>query len=325
MIRPTSPTALSALRAPVARPFLAPALLGALVVLLAAGAASGQEGGIETFAGETLFDQGARASASVIYKREASVYRGDRRVHDPQDREFEELRVVLGADYGVLPELTVSVLAPIVARSLRRRTGQGREHLRGFGPGDMAALAKVRIYKTDWHRSSFNLAAIVGLELPTGRTDEELRGERLPSKVQPGAGAWNPFVAVGATLDIDRVRFDGLCFYKRNNEGTQDFKAGDFLSLEVDAAYRFLVTDYPGPTASAKLGLQWRHTDGARRRGRRLPDSGSDLLVLRTGVGVHPIPRMDLSLSADVPLYRHVEGEQLVRDVRVALSFGVRF
>jgi len=79
--------------------------------------------------------------------------------------------------------------------------------------------------------------------------------------MQPGSGAWNPFAAVSATLDIARLRFDARAFYKRHGEGAQDLQPGDFVSLEVDAAYHFLHTRYPGPTASAKLGLQWRRQD----------------------------------------------------------------
>ena len=72
--------------------------------------------------------------------------------------------------------------------------------------------------------------------------------------------------------------------------------------LEVAAAYRFLHRKYPGPSASARIGLQWRHDGRSELDGLSLSDSGSDELRLRPGLGWHPKPNIDISLSVDIPL-----------------------
>ena len=69
-----------------------------------------QTGGIEVFAGETLFRRGWRISETYLYRREGTLYRGSNSVSDPQDRLFQEHRVVTGVDYGLLADLTVSGL-----------------------------------------------------------------------------------------------------------------------------------------------------------------------------------------------------------------------
>jgi hypothetical protein len=287
--------------------------------------ARAQEGGIEVFAAETLFARGWRVSESYLYKRAGSFYRGSHAANDPKDRVLEEHRAVTGIDYGFFPGLTVSALIPVVYKRQKQRLTGSPRTLESFGAGDIAVLGKYRYFKRDWQRSAIHLAVITGLEVPSGDTGEDENGVRLPPNLQPGSGSWDPITALAANLELNRWRFDALALAKWNTEGAQDFEEGDFFALELDSAYRFWHTKYPGPTASAKLGIQWRHEESDRMDSRRLADSGLDELVLRAGLTFHPIPRMDLTLSADVPFYRDVKGEQLVREVRTFFGFGIRF
>ena len=132
-------------------------------------------------------------------------------------------------------------------------------------------------------------------------------------------------MAVSANLNRGRARFDAVAFYKLNTEGSQDFEKGDFVSLEVDAAYRFLHTKYPGPTASAKLGLQWRHDGRDTTSGDKLSNTGTTALLARTGITWHPTPASDVSLSVDLPIHQRVNGKQLGLDNRVFVAVGIRF
>ena len=96
--------------------------------------------------------------------------------------------------------------------------------------------------------------------------------------------------------------------------------SGDFLVAQGSIGYRFLYEDYPGPSAQARLGLQYRH----RRRseqgvghdplGLEFANSGSDELLLQVGVGYHPKPNLDISLGLDLPIYENYNGTQLARD-----------
>lgn len=284
-----------------------------------------QEGGIEVFAAETLFDQGLRLSLSHLYKRKGNRYRGTDHVSDPSDELVEEHRAVASIDYGFLPSLTASLLLPVVYLEKRERGPTSTTRTRASGLGDAALITKYRFYKQDWTRGTFGAAAIVGLEMPTGETDARDNGMRLDPSLQPGSGSWDPFGALAVHCDLDLFRFDGLVLYKGNTEGAQRFTDGDFFTAELNAAYRFLHKKYPGPTASVRLGVQFRHEEHAEQRGHSVPNTGSDVIVLRIGLGTHPIPRLDLSVSVDVPVWRNVRGEQLVLDVRTFFGLGVRF
>lgn len=290
------------------------------VATLNAGA-SAQEGGIEVFAAGTLFSSGLRASVSTIHKRKGTLFQGTHEVSDPLNSVFEETRIVTAIDYGLRPDLTVSLLMPFVYKSLDTNAGD----FNSFGLGDMAVLGKYRAYKTDWERGTFQVATIAGLEVPTGVTDATESGVRLSPGLQPGLGSWNPFFGLSANLNLNRFRFDWQAFYKVNTEGAQNFEKGDFLALEMDVAYRFLHTQYPGPTASARIGLQWRHEDQDDLNGVTAASSGSRELLLRPGLAWHPAPNIDISFAVDVPVYQDYDGTQLGLDYRTFLAFGIRF
>jgi hypothetical protein len=161
------------------------------------------------------------------------------------------------------------------------------------------------------------------MELPTGSTkdNEQDRGVRLA----PGAGSVNPFLSLGGTYSVGRARYDARTFYKVNLKGAQDYDPGEFLALGVSAAYRFLHEKYPGPSASAKLGLQWNHVGSDNQGGTSIANSGGEELLGRLGFGWHPVPQIDITFSIDVPLYQDLDGQQLGLDLRSFLAVGLRF
>lgn len=280
-----------------------------------------QEGGIEVFAGETLFESGFRVSLTELYKPKRDLFRGSSETNDSLNRSFEEFRTVLGIDYGIDRNATLSVLVPTVHREMR----SGGASSTATGLGDMALLGKYRLFHDQGVASEFNWAAIGGLELPTGATDAREGGMRLPTSVQVGKGSWNPFLATSVTAGLGRARFDGTVFYKFNTEGAQQLDEGEFFSGSLSAAYRFIHYKYPGPTVGGRIGLQWRHEGRAKRSGMRVTDSGADELLLTPGLSIHPVPRMDLNIGARIPLYQDYNGTQLGRDTEFFLAVGLRF
>lgn len=292
-----------------------------LGLLCSASSVAAQEGGIEIFAGETLFKEGWRISATEIYKPKDSLFAGSREIANTTDRELLEYRTVIGVDYGIAREATVSVLLPFVHKSLSTSS----QRVSATGLGDVAVLGKYRFVYDEWKAGGFSWSVVGGLELPTGATDEVQGGVRLDPSMQVGSGAWNPFLATSATLGVDRARFDANVFYKLNTEGAQQTEVGDFFSVDVSAAYRFLHYKYPGPTFGARLGLQWRHDARGEQNGMTVPDSGADELLLRPALSIHPIPRMDLNIGTRIPLYQHYNGQQLGRGVEWFLAVGFRF
>lgn len=292
-----------------------------LLVLAASLPAIAQDGGIEIFAGETIFAEGTRVSLTHIVKTKEGLLSGASEVSDPFNQRFTERRTVFGINHGIARDWSLSVLVPIVERELDSSTGD----LTGSGPGDVSLILKNRFHIKDWTRSAWHSAWIAGIEIPTGETDAKDGGARLAPSLQPGSGSLDAFVGLASTLDLDLWRYDAVALYKQNSEGSQDFEEGDRLTLSLSGKYRFLHEKYPGPSASTTLGLKWSHSGRSEDAGVDSPNSGGEELLLKFGLGYHPRPDIDLGLSLDLPLYEDLNGTQLGLDNRIQLSFGLRF
>lgn len=304
------------------------AKLSLVALVLAAVATPGfaQEGGVGVFTGPTLPEGIGRVSLSYRYDRRAHLRRHAKEVDDLLDRRLNKHLMVVGFDYGLLPELTVTALLPVAHNTLRGRDATGVKRSRSaYGLGDAVVLAKYRVFKTDWSQSAFNLSVVAGLETPTGESRERENGVLLPGSVQVGKGSWNGFAAVAATLSIARIRFDGRVVGKHNTKGRGDVDAGDEASAQLTVKYRYWHEKYPGPSASATIGARFTYQGRTKVNGRSQPNSGHQLVFLTPALGFHPIPRLDLNLGADVPIYQRYHGQQLGRDLRLNVAFGVRF
>jgi hypothetical protein len=296
-------------------------LFVALVALLLAPAAAAQSGGIETFAGETLFAEGTRVSLTSLVERKDTLRSGTSSVRDPLNRSFTERREVLGVDHGLSRNLTFTLLVPRVSRRLSSTAG----NLRGEGLGDVAVMTKWRFMHHTQELGATHVSLVTGVETPTGETREHDGGVRLPPGLQPGSGSWDPFAAVVATASRGLWRYDASIFHKLNRTGDQRFDEGDLTVLDAAVAYRFLHERYPGPSASGRLGLQWRHKERDDAAGRTVLASGGEELFLRSGLSWHPTPAWDVSISYDVPLRQDARATQLTTDSRLKLAVGLRF
>lgn len=292
-----------------------------LVLIASAPLASAQQGAIELFAGETLFAEGWRVGWTQIESQREGLMSGTRSVSDPQNERLRDSRSVFLLDYGMNPELTLSLLVPFVSKDLRSNMGdESTSNL-----GDVAVAAKYLVHNNRWHGGAFSVSVVGGLELPSGKDDERSGGDPLPARLQSGAGATNPFLATSMTYGDGRVRYDATLFVKVPGEGAQDLEQGTFMSINASVGYRFWHEVYPGPTAKVKLGVEYRTQSHSEKKGMKEPDSGSDLVLLKTGISAHPRPDIDLSFNVEVPVIEDYNGTQLGQDPRFLLSLALRF
>ena len=297
-----------------------------LSVFFAVTTVSAQDGGIEVISGHTIFESGSRISLSHLFTSRGSLFNGSSQVGNPDDRSIEEHRAVFGFNHGVTPELSLSILLPIIQRD---STSSVAARQRSEGLGDATLLGKYRVFSEYWSKSAFHVSAIGGLELPTGATGERDGTALLDPSMQPGTGSVDAIGGLALTLSIERFRFDAQLLYKANNEGSSDYSEGDFFVLGGSFAYRFYHAQYPGPSASAKVGLSWRQENPDELSGIDRENTGLRELRLRAGLVYHPYPEIDLVALVEVPIYGNYEsavgGDQLALDVRTFFGFGFRF
>ena len=296
----------------------------ALAVLLIAASAAAQEGALDVLDGETLYDGGWLFSTGLELERQAGLLHGNNSVSDPLDRERMDRSLTLSAHYGIRHDVQVSLLAPYVQRTLTLDDPTGPDRLSSSGLGDVTAVAKWRFYRWDAPGVALNVAAIGGLDVPTGATDERDHGAMLPPDLQPGSGSWDPFIGLAATHEPGRWRFNAFVLYRHNGQGARDFSFGDEFFAEISAGNRFWLEPYPGPFMRLDVMLRYRFAGRASDGGSLVHDSGGELMTIAANLAFRPQPPLDFQLAIEVPILQDVKGFQLEQDYTVFFAFGYR-
>ncbi|MBI4613683.1 MAG: transporter [Planctomycetes bacterium] len=258
-----------------------------------------------------------------------------------------------GFSYGVLDDLTLSLHLPYVfrddireAEEVHAEAAPAHHHEEGeedeqaeeaeevfrvlslgdsAGIGDLLLRAQYRFVDfDDW---DLEIAAIVGLKMPTGRTDDRLHGgTRFEAESQPGSGSWDPQAGLAVTKRFADVAVDLSGIYTIANEGTQGAELGDHVEFNLAASYRFGFgePDHHGKRfwsvdLIAELNGEWSDKD--KKRGNRDSNSGGTALFASPGVRFNVSEHWSVFASAGVPFVQELNGHHPELDVR--LEFGV--
>ena len=295
----------------------------ALVALLAS--ATAQQGGVELFVGETLFVGGTRLSATWLHEETNGLLRSTSPATSPDGLTVDRDTVVLGAMHGLRRGTDVTLLVPVIGTQAAFCAPPNRTDTDHVDLGDVSLTVRQRVHHEVWDRGAWATSVLAGVQTPTGATDEREGGALLPANLQAGSGSWDPFASVASTLELDRLRFDANALYFSPTEGSQQFEAGDVFSATLTVGYRALMTQYPGPTVSTKVGVRYRREGRARQGGTALLGFGREELALRAGATWHPTPDLDVVMTLEVPVYQDVNELQPDVDFRLLAGIGWRF
>ncbi len=218
---------------------------------------------------ETL-GEAAHADAPPAVHHEEEVggggdHHGDADGQSPHSlKSIDSINIALA--YGLTDDLTVLARLPFVRRTDVREGLHFHEHPvlgehvnvietlgDASGVGDVTLLGQYRFLKDA--ASGFEMAALLGIKLPTGKTSETANeGERFEAEFQPGSGSWDGQFGLAATLREGPWSFDTSALYHLVTEGTQDTDLGDRLLYGVALSFRVM----GGPAAEEHV-----HSDGA--------------------------------------------------------------
>lgn len=248
------------------------------------------------------------------------AYRGQVRGHHDESYTFNRLhKLKASADFG--ERLGADLTVPYVARS------HGHVHHHGgrdiddawklHGLGDIELLGRWRFHVPE-RRSRPALSALLGVKLPTGRTNLfDAAGVEADPPVQPGSGSWD-FTLGAASLQTLTARtvtggeadlplyFSGTA--RLNRKGTKGYRRGDAFTLSGGAAYPLLRR--LSLTLQLNLRAAMEDDKGATRE--EVGKTGGTALFATPGLELRPTPRLRAYASVQLPLYQRVQGLQLV-------------
>jgi len=234
---------------------------------------------------------------------------GTTRIPDPLGREASshvwrlEGELVLGRGWSLLLSL------PVTSKARRMQLDTLTATYRATGIGDAIALLKRRLL-TGGTLSPWSITAGLGVKAPTGASDREEYGVRLPRDLQPGTGTWE-VLAWGFTT---AVLLDGLSSVALSatvrlplTADELDYRNGTEVQLLLIGSW----FDPPLPELLPALALRLRMTGRDRLGTTPFPATGGTWLDALPSLMLQLTP-FALRLQGVVPVWYRTQGIQLV-------------
>jgi hypothetical protein len=236
----------------------------------------------------------------------------------------------LNAVYRPVEPLSLSATLPWVKKSIRTvggGTSFSDSSLTGLGDAEVAARWAFWSAVNFGARRVQELAVSAGTSLPTGKKDaRDGDGALVDPHGQLGTGGWGPFAGLHYRLELGDWMGVASASYRRRTEASyfdsSKYKFGDALLWSVHGQYR------PAPWAALDLGLDGRYAvadravdpDGTVTS--KVENTGGTLLSLAPGVYLNPWGGLWVFGRAQVPIAKHLLGEQ---DVKPSFTAGVQY
>lgn len=228
----------------------------------------------------------------------------------------------LNFTWGFYRDFDLTVLVPIVTNHFQ---ATGGPTVGGTGLGDTMLLVKYRFYRRDSERGTTQASLSFGPTIPTGRTDLNGWGRRLPAGLQAGSGTTDLSLAANWTytglFNLKRLVADEDFHALIRTQGTQSTNLGSDLASRFWLSYR----PYESKNVAREwfIGpvLTWLHSQDERIAGVKQSGSGGDVLLagIATYVGVRPGMHVWVGMDWDVA---HSTGAAFM-PVRRHISFGI--
>ncbi len=235
------------------------------------------------------------------------------------EKNFNKYQMTLRA--GLWENFDARLVIPFFDKGIKRQSFNKDFSDDNSGFGDLTIFGRYRVFSQK-KKDPFNLAVGIGLEMPTGDTDAKDSNGKTPGFIQPGGGAWNPILEVGAHKVMGPHWFGSHFLYKMTTEGelgNMDFERPDVFKYNF--SYGYALSRY----FDLQLELNGEVKSKAERQGVKIGHSGGHMLFLTPGVHVKIRKGMHFGLCVPMAVYRDLNGIQPSEDYRVVAKFAVKF
>jgi len=273
------------------------ALLPAFVLLLLIPSAL-RAAGISVDAGLTPAEDRWILRAQVRY-----MSRGD----EPGGK-MQQLMFPVVLAYGVRSNVT------IVARQamIRRERSMPGNSSKDTGFGDTYAFIKYKAFRSNSRTLTFGVAPTLGLEFPTGQSGFT-------------SDTWDLRAGVYASTRTRTWSSDLNIAYARNDIFDEvEVAPGDEVSVDVAAAYQFVIDDLGEVTASPVVEFSYLRVWPDRASDGDAPNTGESVVYVSPGAKLST-PSIILEGLIRIPVRDHLVGSQPERNVQGLLGFRYLF
>ena len=255
-----------------------------------------------------------------------ALYSGSNKLND-QSRERTTQTVMLQAIYALNEKFSINALFTHVKQERSILSGDIENYTSATGLGDAVFMLQYSVIST----LKRNMVIAAGPKIPIGKfdaTDPEL-GVALSADLQPGSGSWDGIIGLSHsefhTLNPN-FTITGTLGYRISSEGERfDGDAGYRFGNEFIASLGFNESFIIGKTNLSPFAhLQYRNTLPDKIDDFEVPGTGGKWINLSPGFSLSPSNNLDINLSAEIPLFRKLEGTQLTTSYRFNVGLAIK-
>lgn len=107
------------------------------------------------------------------------------------------------------------------------------------GLGDTLLFVRYTLIKRDKANSTFRVAPLAGLFIPTGNSTLQNRNGLLPEQLQTGAGTWSPYIGLALGSAYNGNGFSGDITFRHNPVKSTGITPGDQMRADWQEQWRF--------------------------------------------------------------------------------------
>ena len=265
---------------------------------------------------------GVGINLSTRYSERSELQSGTTEVANPDNQKTESWQTTLLLDYRVTDSLTAILAVPHVNQTASYNPGNVTQTTKGLG--DISVYGKYSLYKPS---ATSEVLALVGVEFPTGSTDERDSSGVFPITQQPGSDSTDFIVGAAAVWGFPTFTTYGDFSYKIN--GSESYTFGNFLGLNAGVNYALPSMDQFSLVGEVNAEIAERDESEVAGpgvlAGGEVRDTGYSKIYLTPGIQWRPGKNSSLTFNAQVPVYQNLKGTQLASEVSYTLGVSLRF
>ncbi len=256
------------------------------------------------------------------YSYSDQYYSGSDKTDISPDKSYYNF-VGVNMAYGITNRLSVRADIGYFINKSKIYNIQGWSPMKGNGLGDAELSVRYTVVKRVLKK--FDVIPGFGVKLPVGVFDQVVDDVKLPISLQPSSGSvkYNVNVFVFKGINKHSVSFRAFAeFANRIQSENFDYKYGNL----------YIVSAYGSFSINKKLNLlsqlRYEFREKSMRENKQIVESsGGQVLFFIPQLNVMPTESFGISLYADIPLYKYMNGTQLSNKfaISIKLSKSINF
>jgi len=258
-----------------------------------------------------------------------TLRRGARDVANPDDEKSRSLRTSLLLDHRLGRNLNLALSIPhLYTKGTYTDSASGAQVTHETnGLGDIALFGRYSVWKDRLVNPRREWLGLLGLELPTGSTDEkDDGGRRLPITEQLGSDTTDVIIGTALLWGLPRFALYGDATYKINGRRAYTFAEALALNIGVNAPFAdefSLIGEingtFSGRDRSDFVGAPGRNPDGT------VQNTGGETVYFSPALQWRPAGSWAFTAGVQIPVYQNFRGTQLRNDLNYTFAAYARF